>query len=402
MSIRVLFQSVYDLQQLSIVDTDHKAQFEALSSLFAQLLPNPVVQEIDVDKIVRIIDTVIALETGSMVVSRLFVSLITDRLESGEDVPVDVVRRIAEGILGVIKTRTISYEEQKEGRILDAAHMLIAINSDSSPKFNGPKANSEGAKAQLCIRITQLLLAAGEIDEAEQFVNRTSVLLVDSKNEELVIEHKALQARVLDAKRRFIDAAQRFYELSVVPLLPESDRLTALAKSIICILLAKPGNLRTRLLTTLFKDERAHCLPSFEIVTKMYLHRLINTSELTEFERELQPHQKFDEDGESILKSVIQEHNITAVSQLYRNISLSTLGELLGISAEDAEVMAGEMIASERVFGYIDQTDSILHFEDPNVLQSWDQQIHATCMQVNKVSDLIVSKYPQFADFISH
>lgn len=86
---------------------------------------------------------------------------------------------------------------EKEGRIKDAAQALIAINSDTSPKFNGPQAAKEGAKAQLCIRITKLLLDCSEIDEAEQYVNRTSILMVDlGANPDIQIEHKALQARV--------------------------------------------------------------------------------------------------------------------------------------------------------------------------------------------------------------
>uniref|UniRef100_A0A8R1I3X1 PSMD12/CSN4-like N-terminal domain-containing protein n=1 Tax=Caenorhabditis japonica TaxID=281687 RepID=A0A8R1I3X1_CAEJA len=117
----------------------------------------------------------IALETGSMVVSRQFVSLITERLDN-EGLNTDSVKTISEGILSIIKTRTISYEDQvcilrlmlaslyeKEGRIKDAAQALIGINSDTSPKFNGPAAVREGSKAQLFIRITKLLIDCNEI-----------------------------------------------------------------------------------------------------------------------------------------------------------------------------------------------------------------------------------------------
>ena len=66
-----------------------------------------------------------------------------------------------------------------------------------------------------------------------------------------------------------------------------------------------------------------------------------------------------------------------------------------------AESMAGEMIASERLHGYIDQTNGVLHFEDANPMRVWDGQILGTLEQVNKVSDMIVAQHPQFATFLS-
>ncbi|CAI5449737.1 unnamed protein product [Caenorhabditis angaria] len=393
-------------------DTDHKAQFEALSKLCDVYLPKQA-KIVDVEKILNIIDTVIALETGSMVVSRQFVSLVTERLEMS-CLDSESIKHIAEGILNIIKARTISYEDQvciirlllasiyeKEGRIRDAAQALISINSDATAKFNGPKSASEGSKAQLCIRITKLLLDCNEIDEAEQYVNRTSILMVECNNPEITIEHKILQARVSDAKRRFVEAAQKYYELSTIDQIPKSDRITALNKAMVCVLLAKPGVQRNRLLSLLFKDERAENFVSFELIAKMYLTRVISKDELAEFESLLQPHQKTDEQGESILKGVIQEHNITAISQLYTNISMKTLGTLLGVSEDAAELMAGEMISSARLSGYIDQVEGILHFEDINPMRIWDSQLLTTLEQVNKVSDLIVARNPEFAEFLS-
>lgn len=45
-------------------------------------------------------------------------------------------------------------------------------------------------------------------------------------------------------------------------------------------------------------------------------------------------HQKEDEDGRSIVRGVILEHNMTAASLLYTNISFETLGTLLGIDGD--------------------------------------------------------------------
>ncbi|CAL2042201.1 CBN-CSN-4 protein [Caenorhabditis brenneri] len=404
----------HEVAEIFALDTDHKAQYEALAKLCNKYLPENAIGRVNTNEIIKIIDTVIALETGSMVVSRQFVGLITERLDN-ENLETECIKIISEGILSIIKARTISYEDQvcilrlmlasiyeKEGRVKDAAQALIAINSDTSPKFNGPLATKEGAKALLCIRITKLLLDCGEIDEAEQYVNRTSLLMVEvAANPEIQIEHKALQARVCDAKRRFVEAGQRYYELSVTEQLPLSDRITALGKAIVCVLLAKPGPQRSRLLTIIFKDDRAPNCPSFEIIAKMFLTKVIHKDELEEFEQQLAPHQRADEQGESILKGVIQEHNITAISQLHINITFKTLGILLGVETDAAESMAGEMIASERLHGYIDQTNGVLHFEDANPMRVWDSQILSTLEQVNKVSDMIVARHPEFSSFLS-
>lgn len=52
------------------------------------------------------------------------------------------------------------------------------------------------------------------------------------------------------------------------------------------------GQQRSRMLATLFKDERCQTLPAYSILEKMYLDRIIRRSELTEFENLLLPHQK--------------------------------------------------------------------------------------------------------------
>ncbi len=46
------------------------------------------------------------------------------------------------------------------------------------------------------------------------------------------------------------------------------------------------------MLATLFKDERCQQLPSYAILEKMYLDRIIRGDQLQEFAARLQPHQK--------------------------------------------------------------------------------------------------------------
>ncbi|VDP59078.1 unnamed protein product [Heligmosomoides polygyrus] len=85
----------------------------------------------------------------------------------------------------------------------------------------------------------------------------------------------------------------------------------------------------------------------------------------------MQPHQRTNEHGQSIVEGVIVEHNMTAVSRLYNNIALPTLAELLGISAEKAEEIVAQMISSERLSGHIDQLEGFVHFERKSCLLVW-------------------------------
>ena len=52
------------------------------------------------------------------------------------------------------------------------------------------------------------------------------------------------------------------------------------------------GQQRSRMLGTLFKDERCQKLPCYHILEKMHLDRIIRHNELTEFQNMLQPHQQ--------------------------------------------------------------------------------------------------------------
>lgn len=57
------------------------------------------------------------------------------------------------------------------------------------------------------------------------------------------------------------------------------------------------------------------------------------------------------------------EHNLLSASKLYNNITFEELGALLEIAPAMAEKIASQMITEGRMNGYIDQIDSIVHFE---------------------------------------
>lgn len=219
-------------------------------------------------------------------------------------------------------------------------------------------------KLETYLKIARLYLEDDDPVQAEAFINRASLLQAETKNEQLQIYYKVCYARVLDYRRKFIEAAQRYNELSYRGIIHEDERMTALRNALICTILASAGQQRSRMLATLFKDERCQQLPAYSILEKMYLDRIIRRSDLQEFEAFLQPHQKATTlDGSTILDRAVVEHNLLSASKLYNNITFEELGALLEISPTTAEKIASQMITEGRMNGYIDQIDSIVHFE---------------------------------------
>lgn len=219
-------------------------------------------------------------------------------------------------------------------------------------------------KLETYLKIARLYLEDGDPVQAEAYINRASLLQAETKSEELQVLYKVCYARVLDYRRKFIEAAQRYNELSYRSIVDEGERMTALKNALICTVLASAGQQRSRMLATLFKDERCQHLPAYAMLEKMYLDRIIRRSELKDVEALLQVHQKGSTlDGSSILDRAVFEHNLLSASKLYNNITFVELGALLEIQADKAERIASQMISEERLNGYIDQIDGIVHFE---------------------------------------
>lgn len=72
-----------------------------------------------------------------------------------------------------------------------------------------------------------------------------------------------------------------------------------LGKSVTCAILGKAGPQRSRILGTLFKDERINSLETMagfeahaKVLNRMYMEQIIKKTELSAFEASLMPHQK--------------------------------------------------------------------------------------------------------------
>ncbi|GFQ89451.1 COP9 signalosome complex subunit 4 [Trichonephila clavata] len=341
-------------------------------------------------------------ENVSLVISR---QLLTDVGTHLTKLPDDVSKIVSHYTLDRVQPRVVSFEEQvasirqhladiyeKEQSWREAANVLVGI-----PLETGQKQYSVDYKLDTYLKIARLYLEDDDPVQAEAFINRASLLQAESKDEHLQVYYKVCYARVLDYRRKFIEAAQRYNELSYRTIIHEDERVKSLKSALICTILASAGQQRSRMLATLFKDERCQQLPAYGILEKMYLDRIIRRSELEEFSAMLLSHQKAQTiDGSTILDRAVIEHNLLSASKLYNNITFDELGSLLEIPPMKAEKIASQMITEGRMNGHIDQIDSIVNFEYKEVLPSWDKQIESLCFQVNNIIEKVTQHAPEW------
>merc|ERR1712179_599210 len=388
------------LQGLASNNTgSHKERTEKYRNILDAILKTSGNEQLDG---LKIFVEALVNENVSLVISRQILSEFCAHLSKLTDL---VSRQAAHYTLEKVQPRVISFEEQvaairqhlagiyeRETNWREAANVLVGI-----PLETAQKQYSNDYKLETYLKIARLYLEDEDPVQAEAYINRASLLQAESKNEDLQIIYKVCQGRVLDYKRKFIEAASRYNELSYKTAIHDSERITALKNATICTILAAAGQQRSRMLATLYKDERCQQLSCFNILEKMYLDRLIKRTELTEFETLLQAHQKaLTADGSTILEHAVIEHNLLAASKLYNNITFEGLGALLEIAPNKAERIASRMITEERMNGHIDQIDSVVHFETRQMLDTWDKQIQSLCFQVNTVIDKITTKEPEW------
>jgi COP9 signalosome complex subunit 4 len=159
-----------------------------------------------------------------------------------------------------------------------------------------------------------------------------------------------------------------------------------------CAVLAPAGPNRSRILASLYRDERTADLPTYNILSKMFLDHILRPAEVKEFEKTLKPHQlakiaissndRLSSSGQdegsdgaqepptstrtgpsTVLDRAVMEHNLLASSRIYNNITFHGLGALLDLTPGAAETMARKMIEQGRLRGSIDQVDKLIRFE---------------------------------------
>jgi len=151
-----------------------------------------------------------------------------------------------------------------------------------------------------------------------------------------------------------------------------------------CAILAPAGPVRSRLLASLYRDERSAETDKFSMLSKMFLDQIIRPAEVAQFASGLRAHQLArlpkaqaivgpdaaaaanapGKNGpETVLDRAVMEHNVLAASRLYNNLTFGGLGLLLDLTPLAAEAMARTMIQQGRLRGSIDQVESLIEFD---------------------------------------
>ncbi|KAJ8447983.1 hypothetical protein Cgig2_028859 [Carnegiea gigantea] len=352
----------------------------------------------DVTQAKKFIDHMLS-DDVPLVVSRQLLQTFAQELGKLEP---EIQKEIAHYALQQIQPRVVSFEEQaliireklaelyeSEQQWSKAAQMLSGIDLDS-----GMRGIDDNYRLSKCVQIARLYLEDDDAVNAEAFINKASFLVSNSQNE-------VCYARILDLKRKFLEAALRYYDISQIEKrqigdeeIDEAALEQALAAAVTCTILAGAGPQRSRVLATLYKDERCSKLKIYPILQKVYLERILRKPEIEAFAEELKPHQKaLLPDNFTVLDRAMIEHNLLSASKLYTNISFDELGTLLGIPPHKAEKIASKMIYEDRMRGSIDQVEAVIHFEDDTEeLQQWDQQIVGVCQALNDILDGMAKK----------
>ena len=401
------------LQQIAASDEKQKGYEALLSQVSAISSPTQLPGDL-----IAIIDAIFEDSLGIVVTRSLGIQFVQSlkHVESN-----DTKIEVGEHALNIFQAQASSFEEQNaqvrelmadayEGDedFLASAKILAGIPLESSQR---KIANED--KVRFWIRITRNYLEVDDTTLAEQFLNKAKNLIYTVEDRDLNLHFKLCQARIQDARRNFLAAAQGYQDISFMSYVAEEERLHTLSMAIKCAVLAPAGPARSRALGRLYKDERSPQLEEYGILEKMFLDRLLTAAEVEKFAEGLQVHQLAKTaDGSTVLAKAVMEHNLRGASRLYSNIRFEALGLLLGLDGDKAEEATARMIEQGRLVGRIDQIERFISFEGGEAtgekgsgrsegivgkeLRRWDTNVEGLAEEVEKVTSELQLRYPAF------
>ncbi|ORC85550.1 uncharacterized protein TM35_000341620 [Trypanosoma theileri] len=202
-------------------------------------------------------------------------------------------------------------------------------------------------------------------------------------------------ATLLAARQRFTESSQRFYDLYM-----RTKGLSHLRKAIVCAIQADATVTRSRLLGLFYKDENAVLLGElYTILGRAHNFHVLRQSDLQRFLPYVEPSPT----AVAAVTRAFVQHNLQAVSRVYYNIGFAELGLLLGITATEAERLVAQMVTERRLDARLDQTTETVIFaqsDNASVMAAWDAKTTSICEELAHVADLIVSRHPEFNDYL--
>lgn len=118
---------------------------------------------------------------------------------------------------------------------------------------------SEAQRAEAYVKAAQQFIRGDDDVAAERMIRKANELVHGVGSRLLTLRFKTVYAQILDQKRRFIEAVQRYIEILrqvTAEEVDEEDIRSILTKAAICAILAPAGPQRQRVMNTLMRDER--------------------------------------------------------------------------------------------------------------------------------------------------
>jgi COP9 signalosome complex subunit 4 len=141
-----------------------------------------------------------------------------------KSLPPEKFDEIATFTIGKIKANANSFDEAdyilrdalfqlylSYGQFTDAANILSGLNLESNLRIY-----TDIEKADIYIKCAEAYLAEDGAIDAEVFVNKARVPMETVQELPLKLRYKAALARILDANRKFTEAAKQYYDLSTM------------------------------------------------------------------------------------------------------------------------------------------------------------------------------------------
>ncbi|RKP11754.1 hypothetical protein BJ684DRAFT_12498 [Piptocephalis cylindrospora] len=281
------------------------------------------------------------------------------------------------------------HEEREEWGEAVACILRVPINSNR-------RTIGEEERLSHYTHLMRLYLEDENVSQARVYLNKASSLLTSEIPTSLALSFTLYKARILDLTGKYLDAAFRYRDLSYETSLDPEDRYQSLSRAVLCAILAPAGQQRVKILSTLYRDERASSLSYYEALTCVFQDQILRPVHTNLLVAALFPHHLAQgKDGRSPLDHAVLEHNLLALSRMYCTISFSSLGRWLGVEAVEAERLASRMIREGRVNARIHQVDGMMRIPSDGSLHPTPSTKEARLSQMCTETEAAVRRIGQ-------